>query len=161
MYKEEKMKTLNELFPKAKELDIVDAMMGNNILAPHGFRFSDRINVVIGKNGSGKTRLLKAIKTLYEADDSNNVMYGYFPSLSDVFSPNNEIVPDYSLYEFLYSEEAKFEDLLKSIEEYGVKFIEDLESNKTLMKQQQENMHFMYNNILMQNYIMKLKIFSV
>ncbi len=124
---EEKTQLIREIFPDCSEEKIKEILEKFNITIPDNFRVSNKMNIVIGSNGSGKTRFLKAIKEIYELDNSARIMYGYHPSLSDKFCPcTNGELPDFSFYELLYSESATFEDLLKAIELYGPQFISEL-----------------------------------
>lgn len=98
-----------------------------NISVPDNFMFS-KSNVVIGTNGCGKTRFLRAIRDIYRKDRKHKVMYGYFPNLS---SNKNNItkskeLPPYTLYESLQNSELEFEDFLKEIEIQNEDFIPQL-----------------------------------
>ena len=79
------------------------------------FEFSN-FNIIIGPNGSGKTRFLNAIKELY-SDQDVKMMYSYFPALSSDKTPPEPSMPDYSLLEY-YSDEnaADFSDFFQEIE---------------------------------------------
>lgn len=98
------------------------------IKVPSNFNFST-INVVIGANGSGKTRLLNAIKELYTLDQKLDVLYGYFPSLSDSKVPSNASnydLPECTLYDSMYMEDVSFSDFFKEIEAHNEEFIPEL-----------------------------------
>ena len=124
---EEKTQLFEEIFPNCTEDKIKEILEKLNITIPDNFRFSNKMNIVIGSNGSGKTRLLKAIKELYQQDPSIRVMYGYYPSIPDVHIDNlNGELPDYSLGDFLRNRNASFNDLLNFIAQYGPEFISDL-----------------------------------
>ncbi len=92
------------------------------------FVFS-KYNIVIGANGSGKTRFLKAIRELYSNQSQYKVIYGYLPKIA-VTVPKDESenpeIPDYTLYESLYNSKAEFEDFLREIEKYGISYIKAL-----------------------------------
>ncbi len=92
------------------------------------YQFST-FNLVIGPNGSGKTRFLKAIKELYSSEDNSKVIYGYFPSLSDHIietTKDHADLPDYTLFESMSAPEASFSDFFKEIELQNKSFISDL-----------------------------------
>ncbi len=98
-----------------------------NISVPENFMFS-KSNVIIGTNGCGKTRFLKAIRDIYRKNRKNKVMYGYFPNLSS--NKNNvtksKELPPYTLYESLQNSELEFDDFLKEIERQNEDFIPQL-----------------------------------
>lgn len=111
-----RMRTIFELFPS--EVTIKDKIAELNLKIPDNFRFSD-VNVIIGKNGSGKTRFLNMLKALYESDRSNGgveLLYGYFPGLSDRFLQSEAELPDHELRDFPDQSEVKFDDFFKEIE---------------------------------------------
>ena len=88
-----------------------------NIVVPENYTFSN-INIVIGANGSGKTRFLNAVKDIYSSDPKNNIIYGYFPALSDrklMFNENNLELPENTIYESIYLDEISFLDFLKKL----------------------------------------------
>lgn len=117
------MKTLYEIFPP--ELNIKDELDAAGLEIPDAFCFSDS-NIIIGKNGSGKTRFLHILKTLYESESmssSVDLIYGYFPSLSDRFLQKKSELPEYALWEFLDQPDVNFDDFFKEIETQGADFL--------------------------------------
>ena len=64
------------------------------------------LNIIIGENGSGKTRFLKAIKDVFISLGEENILYGYFPDLiasrEKYRKPSN--LPISTLYDSLISE---------------------------------------------------------
>ena len=117
------METLYEMFPS--ELNIKDKLDAAGLKLPDTFRFSD-VNIVIGKNGSGKTRLLCTLKELYESEEissSVDLIYGYFPGLSDRFVQKKSELPECALWEFLDHHDVNFNDFFKEIEIQGVDFL--------------------------------------
>lgn len=98
------------------------------IEVPNNFNFS-AINIVIGPNGSGKTRFLNAIKELYTLDERLDILYGYFPALSDrkiSSNTNNYDLPECTLYDSIYMEDVSFSDFFKEIEAHNEEFIPEL-----------------------------------
>lgn len=98
-----------------------------NISVPDNFVFS-KANVVIGTNGCGKTRFLRAVRDIYRKNHKHKVMYGYFPNLS---SNKNSVtksseLPPFTLYESLQNSELEFDDFLKEIERQNEDFIPQL-----------------------------------
>ena len=119
---------LKELFSHISADKISKTINKYHIEVPGNYQFS-KINIVIGPNGSGKTRFLKAIRELYKADKSRDVLYGYFPALSDRKIPGNkhdDDLPEYTLYEAMYGENVTFADFFKEIEQHNEEFIPDL-----------------------------------
>ncbi len=107
--------------------DVCKILNKYNISIPNNFIFSN-INVVIGSNGAGKTRFLRAIRELYHSNEKNNVMYGYFPGLSHsktAIIKDNEL-PLCTLYESLQETEIEFEDFLREIELQNEDYIPQL-----------------------------------
>lgn len=120
------MKTLYEMFPL--ELNVEDKLDATGLKLPDTFRFSD-VNIVIGENGSGKTRLLRTLKVFYESENMSNsvdLIYGYFPSLSDRFVQKKSELPEYALWEFLVQPDVNFDDFFKEIEAQGADFLSHL-----------------------------------
>ena len=92
------------------------------------FKFS-KYNVVIGANGSGKSRFLRAIRDLYKTDTTTRVVYGYFPEISVSTPKKRESktdLPQYSLYSSLTEPDASFEDFLHEIELRGISYLVNL-----------------------------------
>ena len=137
---EEKNQLLTELFPDCTEEKIKEVLEKYNVTIPDNFRFSNKMNIVIGSNGSGKTRFLKAIKELCQQDVSLRVMYGYYPSISDTYiGEQSDELPNYSLDDFLRNSSASFNDLLNFISQYGPEFISDLVNYKSKSEQQENS----------------------
>ena len=137
---EEKNQLLTEIFPNCTEEKIKEVLEKYNITIPDNFRFSNKMNIVIGSNGSGKTRFLKAIKELCQQDVSLRVMYGYYPSISDTYiGEQSDELPNYSLDDFLRNSSASFNDLLNFISQYGPEFISDLVNYKSKSEQQENS----------------------
>lgn len=84
-------------------------------------------NIIIGENGAGKTRLLKAIKE--NCLSSNNpVIYAYFPDMKSTFRHKSTIAKnDIPLYEFiLNNREIKLDTFVQYIEQHEINFLNDL-----------------------------------
>ncbi len=97
-----------------------------NISIPDGYEFSN-FNFIIGTNGCGKTRFLKAVRESYRASGSP-VVYSYFPELACSKSSIKKAkeLPDCSLYEYLLSNDYEFDDFLREIEQHNDDFIPQL-----------------------------------
>lgn len=118
---------LKKLFSKAGEKEIRRSLRKNNIQVPDNYEFA-KMNLVIGPNGSGKTRFLNAVKGLYGLCGVN-VLYGYFPALSDRKISGKERggeLPEWTLYESLYDENVSFSDFFREIEWQNETFIPSL-----------------------------------
>lgn len=114
---------MSELFPS--DLNVEGKLKEVGIKVPANFRFSD-FNIVIGKNGAGKTRLLQILKTLYELDRSNGrveLLYGYFPGLSDHLPRTDAELPEHELRDFPDYPEVRFDDFFKEIETQSKDFL--------------------------------------
>lgn len=70
------LKSLKELFSNINADKIQKKLNEYNIEVPENYQFSE-INIVIGPNGSGKTRFLKAVKELYDLN-GEKVVYVHF-----------------------------------------------------------------------------------
>ena len=119
---------LNNLFPNVGSDTIKNTFDKYNIQVPDKYSFSN-VNLVIGPNGSGKTRFLRAIKDLYIEDGNRKVLYGYFPSLSDRKVSTEEKcieLPEYTLAEAMDIDIASFDDFFKEIEEIKSITLEDI-----------------------------------
>lgn len=109
------MKTIDKMFPL--EVNFKDRLNDAGIKIPDSFRFSD-VNIVIGKNGAGKTRFLRVLKSLYESESMGgnvDLMYGYFPGLSDRWVEKKTDLPEHELREFLDQPDVSFDDFLKKL----------------------------------------------
>ena len=132
------MKNINELFEN------VDKATKKEVFKKYGLSISDTIlfsdeNVVIGINGSGKTRFLKAIRELYHLNNQKNIVYGYFPDLSPkkidkVYTDGN--LPEATLYETLQDGEIEFDDFLREIENQNDSYISDLLNYHSVVQKQ-------------------------
>ena len=93
---------------------------------PTNFEFSD-INIVIGSNGSGKTRFLNAIRK-WRCAKEHSIMYGYFPALSSSKKGivQSDELPVCTLYESLQEDKITFEDFFKEIELHNEDYIPQL-----------------------------------
>lgn len=87
-------------------------------------------NLIIGKNGSGKTRFLKALEKYYsQAESTKQVITLYFPEIRSAYAPGepDEVEDGVSLYDATYSDSSlSFQDFLKLVERDGVSFLEDI-----------------------------------
>ncbi|MCI8285930.1 AAA family ATPase [Acutalibacter sp. JLR.KK004] len=94
-----------------------------------GHQFSNK-NLIIGKNGAGKTRFLKAVENYYKQHkDKLEVITLYFPETRSGFSPNDaaESEDEVSLYDAVYYDSSlSFKDFLKLAEKDSTVFLEDL-----------------------------------
>ena len=87
-------------------------------------------NLIIGRNGSGKTRFLKALEKYYLHSESGvQVITLYFPEIHATYIsadlPENE--DGMSLYDATYSDSLlNFQDFLKLVEQDGISFLEDV-----------------------------------
>lgn len=124
---------------------VVSVLDSYGISLPDDYSFSD-INIVIGKNGSGKTRFLRAINELCSTYKKGKAIYAYFPSLFDhAIDPPKTSLPDCTLSEFYLNEDWAFADFFKEIEAYGVGFIESLQNASS--RRQQIRYEEAFNNI--------------
>ncbi len=119
-------RTIYELFPELPESEVREAFRRQAVEIPEGFRFA-RVNLVTGSNGSGKTRFLRALKSLSEKQDRGSVIYGYFPALSDrPVRETDEEEPPVTLFESISSGDIDFEDFFHEIERHNGEFIQEL-----------------------------------
>lgn len=121
------LKSLKELFSDINADEIQKKLNEYNIEVPENYQFSE-INIVIGPNGSGKTRFLKAVKELYDLN-GEKVVYGYFPALLDHKISAEECggeLPEWTIYEALINEDVSFSDFFKEIERQNEGFISAL-----------------------------------
>ena len=127
---------LNEIFSYMEPDNIKVSQGKYGVSIPDNFTFSD-VNIIIGENGSGKTRFLNYIKEMYNLNNENasnkggktsDIIYGYFPALLDRIVPNNQdySLPIYTLYEYIKENNVTFNDFFQEIEIQGIKFIENL-----------------------------------
>lgn len=141
------MKTIGNMFPL--DVHYKERLNEAGIKIPDSFRFSD-VNIVIGKNGAGKTRLLCALKSLYESErmgGSVDLMYGYFPGLSDRWVEKKADLPEHELREFLDQPDVSFDDFFKEIETQSTDFLNRLlDYHSRRQKQTNENILKKINN---------------
>lgn len=134
------MKTIDKMFPL--EVNFKDRLNDAGIKIPDSFRFSD-VNIVIGKNGAGKTRFLRVLKSLYESESMGgnvDLMYGYFPGLSDRWVEKKTDLPEHELREFLDQPDVSFDDFFKEIETQSTDFLTRLlDYHSRRQKQTNEN----------------------
>ncbi|MCL2064679.1 MAG: ATP-binding protein [Candidatus Cloacimonetes bacterium] len=91
-------------------------------------------NIVIGENGSGKSRFLKAVKKHYkEQQEIYSVVYAYFPDISVSYIQGKEQKLDIPLKKIIFENASiDFDDFLKYIEKHGYLFLEELVHDITL-----------------------------
>lgn len=119
-------KLINEIFSNLSIDEIKEQYHNHFVEVPDTFRFA-KVNIVIGPNGSGKTRFLKALRDLYLLHDENSVIYGYFPSLSDKKPiPKTDEEPPATLFESIGSGDISFKDFFREIEQHNEEFIQEL-----------------------------------
>lgn len=121
------MKTIEKKYINLTDDLSKEIFQKHGIEMPAHYTFSD-INIVIGPNGSGKTRFLRAVREIYQKDGNNKIIYGYFPCIShsrEAIIPSNELPPA-TLYEFLQESELEFEDFLREIELHNEEYIPQL-----------------------------------
>lgn len=120
------MKMFHEFFPGVDPA-VISARLetgGITIEYPDMHRFSN-VNIVIGPNGSGKTRFLEAVRDLYQDEPSGDVLYCYFPDLSSrkFVKSRKSPLPRFSLKNFLDRDGISFDNFVKAIEEQGENFL--------------------------------------
>lgn len=132
------MKSIYDVFNTLSESDVNSVLDEYKIDIPANYLFSG-VNIVIGKNGSGKTRFLNALKKLYKLS-GKNVVYGYFPSISFDKESGSEGggLPEYSLIDSIIDNEIEFEDFFKEIQNQNEDFFKELMSARS-NKQKQRN----------------------
>ena len=124
-----------ETFSKNNLKTLKSKLEEKNIHLPDNYTFSN-FNIVIGSNGSGKTRFLNAICDFYhKIRKKNTVVYGFFPSLSSKKYSNNDIINEksqqYALTDKLLDNNIEFEDILKEIELNNENYINKLLEKST------------------------------
>lgn len=132
------MKSIYDVFNTLSESDVNSVLDEYKIDIPANYLFSG-VNIVIGKNGSGKTRFLNALKKLYKLS-GKNVVYGYFPSISfdKESGAKSGGLPEYSLIDSIIDNEIEFEDFFKEIQNQNEDFFKELMSARS-NKQKQRN----------------------
>lgn len=99
----------------------------------HGIKGSELIalekfNVIIGKNGAGKTRLLNAIRECFQYKNKI-VIYAYFPDMVACFDPLEKPNAEYDvpLYEMIFkTQNIQIDNLIRCIEHQGYSFLKDI-----------------------------------
>ena len=110
----------------------------NEIFEKFGIINADKIdfqnfNIIIGENGSGKSRFLRAVKEYYKQPDKYSVVYAYCPNISTSYQPGHEQKLDIPLKKIIIDNASiDFEDFLKYIEIHGYPFLEELLYDITL-----------------------------
>lgn len=103
---------------------VTDGLRG---VANHKFHVK---NLLIGKNGSGKTRFLKVLEKYYlQTESEAQVVTLYFPEIRATYTPIEFPIGEdnVSLYDATYSGVIlTFQDYLKLVEQDGVSFLEDI-----------------------------------
>lgn len=91
---------------------------------PDTFEFENR-NLIIGKNGSGKTRFLKAYRDVCQSKGID-IIYIYFPALSAKYEESfEEVNVDNSLYDIVTrAEDMSYDEFVKSFQYTGVSLVE-------------------------------------
>lgn len=125
---------------------------GRQIFHQFGLEVADDIrchkaNLIIGKNGSGKTRLLKAIEKIYRQKEPEKfeVVTLYFPEINSFFTPSSgeESEEGYTaeLGASIFSGESmSFQDFLKLAQRDNISFLTDffmfMSANSLTMRRQ-------------------------
>lgn len=119
---------IEKLFPNVERVAIEEVLNKYNIELPDSFQFSN-VNIIIGSNGAGKTRFLRALKEVYSINGKHDILYGYFPALSDskvLLDEENAELPECTLYDSLYMSDVSFDDFFREIELHNEEFIPQL-----------------------------------
>lgn len=119
---------IEKVFPNVEQNVIVEVLDKYSIELPSSFQFSN-VNLIIGSNGAGKTRLLHALKELYYINGTHDILYGYFPALLDkkmLLDEENTELPECTLYDSLYMPDVSFDDFFREIELHNEEFIPQL-----------------------------------
>lgn len=114
-------------------------------------------NIIVGKNGAGKTRLLKAIRDDF-LSQNETVIYAYFPNIHTNFSTDvSNQKYDLPLYEMIFeSQNLKLDNFIEYIECQGYDFLcellRDISQNsrysKSYRKERAKNVQNELNEIL-------------
>ncbi len=110
------------------------------IFSKYGIKNSEKIdlqkfNIIIGQNGAGKTRLLRAFRDCF-IKENMTVIYVYFPDFSVDFKSNN--IPDSEfqipLYDIVFENgDIQLSDYIRYMKEHGYDFLNDLLNDITRM----------------------------
>lgn len=103
---------------------IKEYMKQYGLTKPDRFEFAKR-NLIIGKNGSGKTRFLKAYRDACKNQDKD-VIYIYFPTLSAKYEESfEEVNVENALYDIVTdAEDMSYDEFVKSFQYTGVSLVE-------------------------------------
>lgn len=84
-------------------------------------------NIIIGKNGAGKTRLLKALRDGL-SDENMSIIYAYFPDMHASFGMGiSEEEYEIPLYEMIFEGESiELGNFIQYIEQHGYDFLIEL-----------------------------------
>ena len=110
---------------------------------PARIEFAKR-NLIIGKNGSGKTRFLKAYRDVCQKD-KKDIMYMYFPALAAKYEMEfEEVGVEIDLYDIVNNaDDMAFDDFVKTFQYTGVslveKFITELNARSRRAKERANN----------------------
>lgn len=94
-----------------------------NLFFDQSFSFHKR-NLLIGRNGSGKTRFLKSLESYYKENNPKNemVITLYFPEIH-----SNDVNFSACLYDAIFEKESlAFEDFLQLAEKNSIELIDDI-----------------------------------
>lgn len=114
-------------------------------------------NIIIGKNGAGKTRLLRALKDGLSSDNMD-IIYAYFPDMHANFGEDlSEEKYEIPLYEMVFEGESiELGNFIQYIEQHGYDFLIELlrdidkcsRYKKSIRKKRAENVRDNLNEIL-------------
>ena len=119
------------LFPNIElnnvnDSDVIGKLKEYGIIIDKGMFFS-KVNLIIGKNGSGKSRFLKAVRDIYTDEKSVSVVYAYFPSLSCTLVEGTETTPTASLHEWIKGyKDIIFDDTFEAIQNQILHFFNNI-----------------------------------
>lgn len=130
------MKLFHEFFEGATPAGMQSSLRSKGLSADlMHYRFSD-VNIVIGPNGSGKTRLLQIVRERYSLCPGTEVLYGYFPGLSSTRPEKLEELPDISLEEYLTAKDVSFDDIFRAILAQNEDFLFGLLKHRSVTQRQ-------------------------
>ena len=106
--------------------------ISEDIFLKYGIKNSEIIdlksfNIIIGKNGAGKTRLLKALRDGLSSKNMS-IIYAYFPDMHANFGVDiSEEEYEIPLYEMIFEGESiELGNFIKYIEQHGYDFLTEL-----------------------------------